>query len=1729
MNRTKNNNGYFDETWKPQSPSRLTIPFIALMWVALVSTVLLMALDNIKREAENDVRNSISTVLESTHGLIIGWVKENRRDLENLVNQKDFKTAAAILSEEVSAGYNNDNSETFSKLNEIINSHFGDKNGWKFTLVPKSSRTLISFSSNGNMRTYGAGKDDKFINKMLSGEFATDTRRDWFFEQDNPESITSSAGFVMFGVPVKDPFGRVIAGFALGVKLDREFTQLTMLGRIGKTGETYAFNRNAVMLSESRFQDRLSQANLVKPGEISSFAISIKDPGGDMTSGYRPHVSRDELPLTKMARDATNGFDGEDMQGYRDYRGVMVVGEWLWDEQLGIGLATEMDLTEAYSAYNLTRTIIFLVMGVTGALTLVLYLMLLGGSRQSATLARTAMFANELLRKEIQVREKTEEALKNSEKRLQGMMDNTTSVIYMKDPQGKYIHANKRFLRLFHLNAENVIGKTDFDIFPKKTAAAFRSNDLTVLNTGELLEIEEIAPTSNGERTYIAVKFPLYDENGKTQGLCGVSTDITERKRAEMALKESERRFRHMLEDVNLLSVMLDNKGNVTFINAYLLELTGYKWEEVVGRNWFEMFIPEEISQQVKETFSKLVSGEGDFLKSYENEILTSDGQRKLVAWNNTELFDADGHVSGTASMGVDITEQRAAVEALARSESRLDDIARNSGDWIWELDQNGNISYSSPVVEAITGSKPEDVTGAHFSVLLLPEEVESVVGQAKDLFTRRESFVNIASRIIHKNGSVVYLESSGMPIISANGKCMGYRGSSRDITARIISERALKESQQSLAHAQSIAHIGNWDWNILTNELQWTDEIYRIFGLEPQQFGATYEAFVDRIHPDDRDNVNEAVMWAVEDKKDYYVEHRVVRPDGETRIVTERGEVYRDEKGRPLRMVGVVQDVTDNRMAQRARLESEERLASFMNSATDIFTLYDENMDLIEINQAGLDMFGVTREQVIGKNMVDLQMDDEAEAQLNQFRQVIKTGEPLQQDQALEHPVHGVRYIQIKAFKVGSGMGLISSDITEAKLSAEKLYKNQQHLAKAQRVGKMGSWELSLDTMDVTWSEQVDDIFQFDTSTPASLDKLWNAIHPDDLETVRINLDAVVKEGATSINVEHRAILSDGKNIVVNSVGEVVYDADGKPDRLLGVVQDITAKKKADEQLLLAAKVFDSSLDGIMVVDNARKISSVNKAFFDITGFTEEEAIGADIGVIEAEYQSLDHGKCVKAALEEATEQGSFKGEIWLKRNSGKIFPAWMNINSIKGEYGVGMQFVITFHDITESKEKEKEIEYQAYYDTLTGLPNRLLFQDRLKMAVARAKRENEVLALMFLDLDNFKNVNDSLGHDVGDLLLKGVSVRLVEALREIDTVARIGGDEFVILLESLKDQNEAVRVARKVIKSLNQSFKFQNKPLYVTGSLGITLFPEDGMDTDTLLKNADMAMYKAKEMGKGGFQMFTSDMNEKFASRLAMENNLREAMDKDQFVVHYQPKMDISSGAITGMEALVRWIRPDGSITSPGDFIPVAEETGMILRIGETVLRKSLRHLARLNAKMGTKLKMSVNLSARQFAQENVVEMVTMILRDTGVEPSLLELEITESSVMVDVEKAMVKMKQLKKLGVKLSIDDFGTGFSSLNYLRKFPIDVLKIDQSFVMGMKKNNADTAIVDSIITIAKNLGLKVVAEGVETKNQLHMLRGLGCDEIQGYLISRPIAEDKIMDVIAELSRQRAIA
>ena len=563
---------------------------------------------------------------------------------------------------------------------------------------------------------------------------------------------------------------------------------------------------------------------------------------------------------------------------------------------------------------------------------------------------------------------------------------------------------------------------------------------------------------------------------------------------------------------------------------------------------------------------------------------------------------------------------------------------------------------------------------------------------------------------------------------------------------------------------------------------------------------------------------------------------------------------------------------------------------------------------------------------------------------------------------------------------------------------------------------------------------------------------------------------------------------------------------------------QDVTEDRQHKEQLLLMASVFENTIEGIMVTDAQVAIEKVNPAFTAITGYSEEEATGKT----PAFLQSGRHATVFYEAMwKDLHESGRWSGQIWNRRKNGEAYAQWMSVAAIRDREGKTRQYVAVFHDITDIRNKEEKIKYQAEHDPLTGLPNRALFYDRLAMNLARARRNKEMLAVLFLDLDNFKHTNDTLGHAMGDLLLKEVAARLIRCLRTEDTVARVGGDEFLIILPELSLKRQCSEAASRIINSISSPFNIEGHELHVGASIGITLYPLDGEDRETLVKNADMAMYRAKEQGKNNYQLFTPELHARVVHRVEMEYSLRMALANQEFTMEYQPKVRLDSGQVVGMEALIRWLRPELGRLAPGEFIPYAEETGLILPIGEWVLRTSCSQTEVWRRAGFPELTVSVNLSPRHFLSETLVSVVEEILSETGLPPSCLELEITELAVMDEVEQAIKTMRKLADLGVGLIMDDFGTGYSSLAHLKRFPISALKIDRSFIQYIPERGDDMAIAEAIIHMGRSLNLRVVAEGVETQVQLDFLRNLKCDEIQGYLFSPPLSADEFEKILVQ--------
>ncbi|MBV8659255.1 MAG: EAL domain-containing protein [Burkholderiales bacterium] len=583
------------------------------------------------------------------------------------------------------------------------------------------------------------------------------------------------------------------------------------------------------------------------------------------------------------------------------------------------------------------------------------------------------------------------------------------------------------------------------------------------------------------------------------------------------------------------------------------------------------------------------------------------------------------------------------------------------------------------------------------------------------------------------------------------------------------------------------------------------------------------------------------------------------------------------------------------------------------------------------------------------------------------------------------------------------------------------------------------------------------------------------------------------------------------GAPLAVSAKGVLMRDDDDRAIGILRIVRDLTERKAAAARMELAAKVFDNTSEAIMVLTPDYHIASVNRAFSDMTGYTPEEVVGATSDILND--PSADPSR-YNVARRSYTADGAWRGELPLRRKNGDVFTSSMQVNLARDVTGRVGEVVVLIRDISEAKAAEARILHLARFDPLTNLPNRGYFRELTEGALHEAMRHDERRAVLFVDLDHFKTVNDSLGHAVGDLLLQEVARRLSETLRAGDVVGRLGGDEFVMLLRHLESDADVAIVADRIIVRLGDAFQLGEHEIVVTPSVGIALYPDDGLDYDTMIRNADAAMYHAKESGRNTYRFYTADMNKRARDILAMESQLRRAVERGEFALYYQPQIDMRSGALVGAEALIRWQHPERGLLEPIDFISLAETRGLIGPIGRWVVREACRQNRAWQHAGLPPIEVAVNLSAVQFYQQNLVDEIESVLRETGLEGRWLGLEVTESVIVQNVASTIKTMSALKRMGLKLAIDDFGTGYSSLSYLKQFKADKLKIDRSFVADIPADPDDAAITRAVIHLAANLGLRVIAEGVETDAQWRFLRDEGCDEVQGFLVSVPLPADQ---------------
>jgi len=800
-----------------------------------------------------------------------------------------------------------------------------------------------------------------------------------------------------------------------------------------------------------------------------------------------------------------------------------------------------------------------------------------------------------------------------------------------------------------------------------------------------------------------------------------------------------------------------------------------------------------------------------------------------------------------------------------------------------------------------------------------------------------------------------------------------------------------------------------------------------------------------------------------------------------------------------------------ERRHAQKALTESELRFRSLAEASPEAILTVDSAGTLLFANGAAGILFGYPVAALIGQAVTSLVPDYRP-------RRSREPGSP-----AARYPAAG-RHADGRALSLELSFGELVRDAKrlttvfarEAGSLAEApdtLRDSEERFRHAALLSSDLIHECDRQNDRIEWYGDVDRILGYASGEfPRTFDGWQKVIHPEDQARVSAAVATHFDSGAPFFE-EYRVIRRDGTVLHWHHSGTLLPGAGGRAARCIGTIRDVSGRRQIEEALRVSEKryrtLFERNLAGVYRSTLEGRILDCNESFARIFGYASREEVLRQVA-----WDFYQRPEDREAALAKLLERQSLTNyELCLKRKDGSLVWVLESESLLEGPDGRLSVIEGTTIDITERKRAEEQVKHLAFHDPLTNLPNRLLFNDRLTLAVAQAHRHNQKLAVLFLDLDRFKVINDSLGHSVGDELLRQVAERIQEHVREGDTVARLGGDEFTLLVPGINAEEDAAKIAKKICDAIHAPFWIDGRELFVTTSLGVSVYPSDGHDAETLVRNADSAMYRAKEQGRDNYQLYTPAMNAKAVERLSLESRLRQAVANDELELHFQPFIDLKTAEVLGAEALLRWRHPELGMIAPGEFIPIAELSGLIVPIGEWVLRTACAEARKWHEKGFPQLTVSVNLSSRQFQQTDLVSQVTSALAESGLEADKLDLEITESNAMQNAEHSINTLWGLKKQGVRISMDDFGTGYSSLNYLKRFPIDRIKLDQSFVRDLPGDKDDAAIAMAVIAMGRSLELVVIAEGVETEEQLAFLKDRQCDQLQGFLFSRPLTPE----------------
>jgi diguanylate cyclase (GGDEF)-like protein/PAS domain S-box-containing protein len=943
-----------------------------------------------------------------------------------------------------------------------------------------------------------------------------------------------------------------------------------------------------------------------------------------------------------------------------------------------------------------------------------------------------------------------------------------------------------------------------------------------------------------------------------------------------------------------------------------------------------------------------------------------------------------------------------------------------------------------------------------------------------------------------------------------------------RDMTEREEAERALRESEERYRAVVEQTADAIFLIDGTTREiLEANPKFHELLGYAP---GELHGMSMYDLVPHDRKGVD-ANIWHVLEKRSHYIGERSYRRKDGQLVDVEVSASTIDHNGGGL-LCCVARDITERKRAEEKLRESEERHRAVVEQSVEGIYLFDPHDEgrILESNEAFEHLLGYPSTELLGMTVYDFIAHEHRDVERNVERDH-RERRRHKGERKYRRKDGKLLDVEVSAavipYRGEEAVCCVVHDITERKDAEEKLRRSEVSLADAQRIAQLGSWEWEVTTGEVSWSDETYRIYGYEPKEfVPTLEKLMELVHPQDRELVNKNREGALYR-AKPYDFEHRIVRPNGEVRVVHRRAQVYFDEEGEPSRMVGTVHDITEQKEAEEALRESEERFRTAFEdapiGVALVGLDRSHLRVNRAYCRMLGYSEEELLETPHPEIVHPDDREDSTDRIQEILEEGAEPYALERR-YLHADGHAVW-SLSNLSLIRDSEGEPSHFICLHQDITERKELEERLEHQAFHDSLTDLPNRALFLDRLGHALGRTRREDGPVAVLLMDLNRFKVINDSLGHDAGNAVLVEVAERVRNSVSPEDTVGRIFGDEFAVLLEAPSDAKEVQRVAGRIQDRLGAPFSVEGQEVFVSPSIGITLCETTEDRPEEVLRRADLAMYAAKR-GKAECQVYSPSMEARVAERMDLEGDLRRAIEREEFEVHYQPIIDLQSGEVVAIEALARWRHSERGLVDAEEFIEIAEETGLIRPIGKLVVEEACRQFREWGERYPERAPLlSVNLSASQFVQQP--DLVPEALEETGLEASALQLEITERAVMDDVEFAIDKLKELKDLGASLAIDDFGMGYSCLYHLKHMPIDFLKIDRSFIVGLGEDQGDEAIVSGTVGLAHALGVIAVAEGVETADQYAMLKELGCDLAQGYYFAKPLPSEAMEKLLTE--------